>query len=511
MASKKVQRSRSRSRSSKSRSSRSRSRSRSRGRSPARTKTTKTPKPATPNRTTRAKSATPTRMSSRLAAKSKEVEVVEQTSKKVTTANEDEGQKKEVARSDHKEFGGTIGAFFMMLFLPATVYYINMACTKQSCSIRNIPACSGKWSSFFDVEATLIFVGWFFFQAVLYMLPIGRVVQGQPLVIGGHQRLPYRCNGFFAFVVSLLAFAAAVYFKLPVTLVYDKFIQLMTSAILFSTALALFMYVKARMGPTRNLAPGGNTGNFVYDFFMGHELNPRFGSFDFKFFCEMRPGLIGWTMINLVFLVKDFQDGQINYSLAAVAFFQALYVADALWFEDAILSTMDIIYEGFGFMLSFGDLAWVPFLYCLQGRFLLEHQIPMPWYCLAFIVFLNATGYFIFRGSNSQKNDFRNNPDSPALSHLETIPTRNSRKKLLVSGWWGLCRKPNYLGDLIMALAWSLPCGFGYILPYFYPIYFFILLVHRERRDDALCKKKYGASWDRYCNRVKYRIIPGVY
>ena len=48
----------------------------------------------------------------------------------------------------------------------------------------------------------------------------------------------------------------------------------------------------------------------------------------------MRPGLIGWTMLNLIFLVKDFQeDGQINPSLALIAFFQALYVADALWFE----------------------------------------------------------------------------------------------------------------------------------------------------------------------------------
>ena len=44
------------------------------------------------------------------------------------------------------------------------------------------------------------------------------------------------------------------------------------------------------------------------------------------------------------------------------------------------------------------------------------------------------------------------------ISDLESIPT-SSGKRLLVSGWWGLCRHPNYLGDLIMALAWSLPCG----------------------------------------------------
>lgn len=41
---------------------------------------------------------------------------------------------------------------------------------------------------------------------------------------------------------------------------------------------------------------------------------------------------------------------------------------------------------------------------------------------------------------------------------LKTIHT-STGKSLLVSGWWGFVRHPNYLGDLIMALAWSLPCG----------------------------------------------------
>ena len=39
------------------------------------------------------------------------------------------------------------------------------------------------------------------------------------------------------------------------------------------------------------------------------------------------------------------------------------YVWDALYFERAILTTMDITTDGFGFMLAFGDLAWVPFTY----------------------------------------------------------------------------------------------------------------------------------------------------
>jgi protein-S-isoprenylcysteine O-methyltransferase Ste14 len=60
-----------------------------------------------------------------------------------------------------------------------------------------------------------------------------------------------------------------------------------------------------------------------------------------------------------------------------------------------------------------------------------------------------------------------------------------------------------------MALSWCLPCGFATPIPYFYPIYFGILLLHRERRDDHKCRTKYGEDWEKYCKIVKYRIIPG--
>ena len=43
--------------------------------------------------------------------------------------------------------------------------------------------------------------------------------------------------------------------------------------------------------------------------------------------------------------------------------------------------------------------------------------------------------------------------------------------KLLVSGFWGWSRHFNYVGDILMALSWSLPCAFGSVVPYFYPIY----------------------------------------
>ena len=51
--------------------------------------------------------------------------------------------------------------------------------------------------------------------------------------------------------------------------------------------------------------------------------------------------------------------------------------------QPAILTTMDIVHDGFGLMLVFGDLVWVPFLYSLQARYALEH--PQDWSTVALI------------------------------------------------------------------------------------------------------------------------------
>lgn len=34
---------------------------------------------------------------------------------------------------------------------------------------------------------------------------------------------------------------------------------------------------------------------------------------------------------------------------------------------------MDLMHDGFGFMLAFGDLVWVPFTYTLQAYYLVAH------------------------------------------------------------------------------------------------------------------------------------------
>ena len=414
------------------------------------------------------------------------------------------GQKKQV----EYEFMGPLGATVMVIGLPAVILGLYFFCNAEDCSILSPPVIPSL-TQFWNNTAFLVFLGWFAFHAVIYLSPLGYEAEGLKLSNG--QKLKYKMNAIHAFVFSHILFAVMYFiFKVPVTFVYDHFLAFSVASIVFSTALSLFLYAKS-FSKGALLSPGGNTGNIIYDFFLGRELNPRTGSFDWKVFCEMRPGLIGWVMINYCMMAKEFElRGTVSPSMALVCFFQFWYILDALWFEEAILTTMDVVHDGFGFMLAFGDLAWVPFAYSLQARYIVDHSVDLPLWLAVGIFGLNFLGYWIFRGSNSQKNEFRRDPTSPSVCHLKTMPTKRGTK-LLLSGWWGICRHPNYVGDLIMALSWSLPCGVGHFLPYFYVTYFAGLLIHRQLRDEHHCREKYGEDWGEYCKIVKWRLVPGVY
>ncbi|XP_065385488.1 delta(14)-sterol reductase TM7SF2 isoform X5 [Macaca fascicularis] len=367
------------------------------------------------------------------------------------------------------EFGGPLGAAALLLLLPATMFHLLLAARSGPARLLGPPASLPGLEALWSPRALLLWLAWLGLQAALYLLPARKVAEGQELK--DKSRLRYPINGFQALVLTALLVGLGVSAGLPLGALPEMLLPLAFVATLTAFIFSLFLYMKAQVAPVSALAPGGISGNPIYDFFLGRELNPRICFFDFKYFCELRPGLIGW---------------------------------------EAILTTMDITHDGFGFMLAFGDIAWVPFTYSLQAQFLLRHPQPLGLPMASAICLINAIGYYIFRGANSQKNTFRKNPSDPRVAGLETISTATGRK-LLVSGWWGMVRHPNYLGDLIMALAWSLPCGVSHLLPYFYLLYFTALLVHREARDERQCLQKYGLAWQEYCRRVPYRIVPYIY
>ncbi len=336
----------------------------------------------------------------------------------------------------------------------------------------------------------------------------------------------------------------------------ENYLQLLTANVLLSWAISVYVYVasftvKTGNSQLRELAKGGHTGSLIYDFYIGRELNPRitlpiFGEIDIKTWLEMRPGLTGWLLLDLAFMAKQYRNyGYITDSMVFVTAIQGYYVLEGQYAEAGILSMMDIITDGLGFMLTFGDIVWVPFIYSTQCRYLAVYPTHLGWPGLAALSGAFAIGLYIFRASNTQKAVFRKTPNDPSVAGLSYLQTKRGTR-LLTSGWWGVSRHINYFGDWMQSLPFSLAAGlagyvilpsgamaaadvlgyrmadgtevvqsvakgWGVIFTAFHALYFAVLLIHREGRDDAACAEKYGADWAKYKSVVRWKILPGVY
>ena len=353
------------------------------------------------------------------------------------------------------------------------------------------------------------------------------------------------------FILGAAAFGTFVFgADFPLwTFIWDNYVQLVTVNLTIAFALACFVYVRSfevKQGnkELRELAAGGHSGNIVYDWFIGRELNPRIalpvlGTIDIKAFCELRPGMLGYVLLDLAFMAHQYKLYQrVTDSIILVTVFQAFYVLDALYWEPAILTTIDITTDGFGFMLAFGDLVWLPFTYSLQARYLAVYPLDLGILGIAGVFAVQGFGYWIFRSTNNEKHRFRTSPKDPKVARLQFIQTKTG-SKLLTSGWWGTARHINYLGDWIMGWSYCLPTGiagyavargdtfsstpggsevvqgeargWGTLVTYFYLIYFAVLLIHRERRDEEKCVRKYGKDWEEYKRKVPYRLVPYIY
>jgi 7-dehydrocholesterol reductase len=443
-------------------------------------------------------------------------------------------------RALYAKLGTLLSCMLLFNFAPWVVLYFYVAAFSYegslSAPIIDIVSGSATFADLysklpkFSWEASFILAFWFGLQVVLALVPdylhqlFKRYRGGKQLgaMTPAGNRLPYQINGLQAWVISHLFFFLAVFglHLFPATIVFDNWGGLLLIANVIGFCVALFVYIKAYLFPS---FPQDRkwSGSALYDFFMGIELNPRIGTLDLKLFFNGRPGIVAWTLINISFAAAQYEHyGYITNSMILVNLFHGLYVLYFFWNESWYLNTIDIHHDHFGWMLAWGDCVWLPAMYTLQGLFLVFHPIQIPFWYSLLILILGLVGFWIFVSANMQKDRFRKSEGTISIGgkpatfiscQYQTKDGETRYNKLLTSGWWGKARHMNYTGDLILSLAYSLPCGFDYFFPYFYFFFILILLVHRCIRDEQRCSRKYGIGWERYCEKVPYRLIPGVF
>ncbi|KAI4889880.1 hypothetical protein NFI96_029458 [Prochilodus magdalenae] len=254
-------------------------------------------------------------------------------------------------------------------------------------------------------------------QGVLYYLPVGQVVEGK---MGCHdKRLKYSLNGLHAFgvcVALLVCMWMGGYVK--AVSVSTRVLAMVSSGCVVSMLLSVYLYLQSLSHQTQH-AQDNNTGGFLLDFALGREMDPRVGIIDVKQFAMVRIGFIGW---------------------------------------DSVLDTKEFTEESIGYLMIMGEYIWIPFFSSLPVYFLLQRPKHIHFLFTLPIILLFSVGFLMYYMSNEQKSKFRKNPNHPAIACLETIRSP-SGQNLLVSGWFGWVRHPNYLGDILLMFAWCLPCA----------------------------------------------------
>ncbi|MEZ4241130.1 MAG: ergosterol biosynthesis protein [Myxococcota bacterium] len=247
------------------------------------------------------------------------------------------------------------------------------------------------------------------------------------------------------------------------------------------------------------------------DLFLGRIPDPQAAGIDAK---------MALYLIGAVMLALNLGSALAHHVLAfgpsrELALYTALFgffVCEYLVFERVHLYTYDFVAEWVGFKLGWGCLAFYPYFYAVGAW--AEAGRPAPGAPLWSAILAAAcffAGWGLSRGANLQKYRFKTRPTAPFLGIAPDVVT-DGRRSLLVSGFWGVSRHVNYLGELGMAVGLTLALGRpSDPLPWLYPLYYVALLVPRQWDDDRRCAEKYGPLWDAYRARVRWRIVPGLY
>ena len=255
-----------------------------------------------------------------------------------------------VDKSGHFEFGGSWGVSAMMVGFPLLMYYMWIGATFYNGNLP-LPAKGESTSSFLRHLLRLVYEGafpsakawamyWIFllFEAVCYVSLPGVTVKGKSLVHDGGKQLTYYCSGIWSFYVTIAVMAALHLSGLfSLYTVIDEFGPLMSVAIISGYLVAFVAYFSAVYRGVEHRM----SGSFLYDFFMGAELNPRiFGILDLKMFFEVRLPWYILLMMTCATAARQYdQFGWVSGEVAFLVMAHFLYANACSKGEECIVTT----------------------------------------------------------------------------------------------------------------------------------------------------------------------------
>ncbi|CAG8982124.1 hypothetical protein HYALB_00003216 [Hymenoscyphus albidus] len=446
-----------------------------------------------------------------------------------------EGMDHRVDHSGHFEFGGSFGASVIIVGSPVLMYYLWIGATYYDGQFP-VPDKDQTFWAFVKQMWGLVYTGayphlrawkiywtYYIFEALCYLFMPGFTCYGKPLQHLGGQKLLYYNSAYTSFYLTIFVMGILHFTSLfPISTFLDEFGPIMSVAIISGFLASLFAYFSAFYRDAQHRI----TGYPIYDFFMGAELNPRFLWLDFKMFYEVR---IPWFILfglSCAAAARQYDEyGFVSGEVWFIVMAHFIYANACAKGEHLITTSWDMYQEKLGFLLTFWNMAGVPFSYAHTILYLSNRDPALyAWnkYALTAFFLTYIFVYWVWDTANGQKNSFRmmergtfvkrrTFPQLPwqEIYHPETIRLANG-DTIFCDGWYGMARKVHYSCDLFFALSWGLITGFDSPFPWFYSVFFTVMISHRAMRDVQKCREKYGEAWKEYERRVPYLFIPYV-
>jgi 7-dehydrocholesterol reductase len=356
-----------------------------------------------------------------------------------------------------------------------------------------------------------------------FQLLLMKIVPGRPFLgpITPKGNIPiYKANGVPCFLITVGAFLIASFgfgWFSP-SILYDNLGPMLGALNCFSLLFCLFLYLKGIFAPSSS--DHGISGNPLFDYYWGTELYPRIFGWDVKQFTNCRFGMMGWPLLLLSYAAKQNELYGLSDAMLVSVALQLIYVAKFFVWETGYFRSLDIMHDRAGFMICWGCLVWVPAVYTSPSLYLVHHPIHLGTFG-AMAIFLAGLGSIAINYlADRQRQQVRakngaclvwRRPPSLIEATYRTQSGETKQSLLLASGWWGLSRHFHYIPEIAAAFFWSLPALFDNFYPYFYVVFLTILLIDRAFRHDKRCADKYGPSWNQYCEKVPYKIVPYLF
>ena len=324
----------------------------------------------------------------------------------------------------------------------------------------------------------------------------------------------YRLNGLLVFVIAILIWG----FEVIPGLEREWFYRTSLYAVAGGTGFTVLFAAIAVYTQPKN-----RDRNPFVDFYQGRVQEIRF--FNDRLDLKMTFYVVSSTMLGInamsgaAWHYEQFSPtNEVNLGVFVYAAIFTFYVFDDHIFERVRLYTFDLIHERMGFKMFWGDTIAYGWLYILPLYGMAAYPDPgfstawtYVWIIGASALFL--VGWSIARGANIQKYTFKRWPERRFLGIIEPRSIQAGDRKILISGFWGVARHFNYMGEILFAVAVGLSFGhFDVAWSWAYLIFIVGLFTLRQRQDDVACAEKYGEEkWAEYQEKVPYRIVPGVY